>query len=224
MMFKDDRGREHQYAFAMELLAGDGAVYRERLYAMGLDPGIGIKARQRLQEYITATKPAARATSVSRLGWHSRAFIMPDATFGNINGERVVYQPVRQDDHNFRTAGTLEEWQTNVATRCRGNSRLAFALSCAFAAPCLYLVDGESGGFHFRGESSVGKSTAQYAAGSVVGGGGIKGYLKTWLATISGLEGTIVTHSDNLLILDEINQADAKAVGQGRLLISKWTR
>src|SRR3712207_8019446 len=42
-----------------------------------------------------------------------------------------------------------------------GNSRLVFALSIAFAAPLLYPTSSESGGFHFRGQSSTGKTRSE---------------------------------------------------------------
>jgi uncharacterized protein (DUF927 family) len=49
------------------------------------------------------------------------------------------------------------------------------AISAAFAGPLLNLIDAESGGFHLRGASSIGKTTALVLAGSVWGGGGVKG-------------------------------------------------
>lgn len=41
----------------------------------------------------------------------------------------------------------------------------------------------EGGGFHFRGESSRGKTTTLHVAGSVWGGGDMGGYIKTWRGT-----------------------------------------
>lgn len=51
----------------------------------------------------------------------------------------------------------------------RLNSRLALALSMAFAAPLLYPTSSESGGFHFPGGSSTGKATALIVAALGVG-------------------------------------------------------
>jgi uncharacterized protein (DUF927 family) len=220
LQFKDDDGHHHEYALPMELLAGDGAAYRERLLSMGLHIGAGPKARNRLHEYIQTTIPPTRAISVSRLGWHNCAFVMPDIVFGTAGTERIIYQPLRNEEHNFREAGTLAEWQEHVGKPCVGNTRLAFTVSCAFAAPLLYLTDSESGGFHFRGDSSVGKTTAGWAAGSVCGGGGIRGYLIPWRATVNGLENVAVAHCDLLLVLDEISQAESKAVAQAAYLLA----
>ena len=42
----------------------------------------------------------------------------------------------------------------------KGNSRMVFALSVAFAGPLIEPAGEDSGGFHLRGVSSTGKSTA----------------------------------------------------------------
>src|SRR5262249_26218351 len=119
-----------------------------------------------------------------------------------------------------RQAGTLQNWQKHIGKLCAGNTRLVFAVSCAFAAPLLNLTDSESGGFHYRAESSVGKTTAGWAAGSVCGGGGIRGYIKAWRTTINGLENVAVAHCDSLLVLDEISQAEPRAVAQAAYLLA----
>jgi hypothetical protein len=220
LAFKDDDGRAHEYALPMELMAGDGTVYRERLLSMGLHIGAEQKARNRLHEYIQTTTPQARMISVSRLGWHGQAFVMPDVVYGEAGAESVIYQPVRSGEHSLRESGSLAEWQEHIGQLYVGNTRLVFAVSCAFAAPLLYLTDSESGGFHFRGDSSVGKTTAGWAGGSVWGGGGIRGYIKGWRTTINGLENVATVHSDALLVLDEIGQAESKAVAQAAYLLA----
>ncbi len=129
-------------------------------------------------------------------------------------GERIILQTNGAVDHALREAGTLEGWQENIGRYAVGNSRLALALSTAFAAPLLYPAGAESGGFHFRGASSTGKSTALVVAGSAWGGGGIRGYVRTWRATSNGLEGVAAMHCDCLLCLDEMGQVDGREAGQ----------
>ena len=75
LAFKDSDGREHQWSIPMEMLAGDGVVYREHLLRLGLIIAPGRAARERLQMYITITAPTARARAVSQLGWHGRSFV-----------------------------------------------------------------------------------------------------------------------------------------------------
>jgi len=57
----------------------------------------------------------------------------------------------------------------------------------------------------------VGKSTGQHLACSVWGS---RDYKQTWRATINGLEGIAALYNDGLLVLDEMAQADPKAIGE----------
>jgi putative DNA primase/helicase len=161
-------GQVNQWAMPMSMLAGSGEGYRAELLNLGLEVAPGTKARNYLQEYISTTHPTERARCVDRLGWHGSAFVLPDRTFGGDSSERVLYQTGAHQDHQFNSSGSLSEWQ-DMAKLAVGNSRLAFAISSAFAAPLLHLAGAESGGFHFRGGSSTGKTTALLVAGSVWG-------------------------------------------------------
>jgi uncharacterized protein (DUF927 family) len=89
-----------------------------------------------------------------------------------------------------------------------------------FAGPLETPCEVEGGGIHFIGGSSRGKTSAQYAAGSVCGGGGIRGYLESWRATVNGLEATAAAHNDLMLALDEIRECDAKDVEQAAYMLS----
>ncbi len=129
-------------------------------------------------------------------------------------GERFILQHNGNIDHAYNQSGTLASWQEHVARYAVGNYRLGLALSTAFAAPLLYPSGSESGGFHFRGGSSTGKTTALHVAGSAWGGGGIRGFVRTWRATSNGLEGVAALHCDSLLCLDEIGQVDSRDAGQ----------
>jgi uncharacterized protein (DUF927 family) len=93
-----------------------------------------------------------------------------------------------------------------------GNSRLAFTIAASFAAPVLALVGAEGGGFHLRGPSSIGKSTALHVAGSVWGGGGLRGRVRSWRTTDNALESVAAAHCDLLLCLDEMGEAAPEAV------------
>lgn len=215
LLVVSDRDRKkHEWAMPMQMLAGDGAAYRERLLSLGLELAPGKSAKQDLHEYISTARPKERVRCVSRIGWHGDIFVLPDATYGGALGERVRLQTLYGGDHAFRVAGSLEDWQEQVGRYCVGNSRLVLAVSAAFAAPLLYLADAEGGGVHLVGPSQTGKTTALRVAGSVWGGGGINGFLKTWRATSNGLEGTAVQHCDMLLCLDEMSQVDARDAGE----------
>lgn len=213
LVFKDKDGREHTWLMPMSLLAGDGTEYRARLMSMGLQITPNRKAREFLTTYIQIANPDERVRCVDRIGWHNGVFVFPDETKGDAAGERVMFQTPTGSKHKLTVSGTLEDWRDNVAHFCSGNSRLVFAVSCAFAGPILPLVGESSGGFHLRGRSSSGKTTAQYVAGSVWGGGGDRGYLVTWRSTANGLEALAELHNNGLLCLDELSQCPPHEAG-----------
>jgi len=211
---KTSGGYWHEWSMPMEMLAGSGEEYRRTLLSLGLRLSSGSKMHRKLHELLSRSEPVEKALNVSRIGWHGRTFVLPDAVFGEKSGERVVYQSGAVLQHAFRSRGTLDKWRDNVARLAVGNSRLVVSISAAFAAPLLKLVGLESGGLHFRGGSSSGKTTALKVAGSVWGGGGVKGYVKSWRATDNGLEGVAVAHSDALLCLDELAQVSPEAAAK----------
>jgi putative DNA primase/helicase len=92
-----------------------------------------------------------------------------------------------------------------------GNSRLVFAVACAFAGPLLRPAGMESGGFHIRRDSSSGKTTALRLAASVNGG---PSYMQRWRTTDNALEAIAAQHCDSLLILDELAQVEGKVAGE----------
>src|SRR5262249_42813369 len=147
-----------------------------------------------------------RATAATRLGWHGNCFVLPDRALGGT--EEVVYQSTSQIRPAIRTRGTLEDWQTRVAKAAAGNTRLVLALSAAVAAPLLGALQMEGTVVHFRGGSSIGKTSTLVAAGSVWGGprehGGLNGYKQSWQATANGIEGLAEAHCDLPLSVDEL--------------------
>jgi len=202
----------HEQAFPMEVLAAPQAYdLFGKLFSMGLILNDNDKStRDALISYLFQTEETqGRALCVSKTGWHEHNFILPDKTYGQLS-EPVVFQSLSTKQLNYHCSGTLKEWQDNIAQYAIGNSRLAFALSCGFAAPLLQMMDRENGGFHFRGSSSIGKSAIMNAAGSIWGGNKHKpqGYLQQWRLTDNALEGIAAAHNDTLLCLDEISQVD----------------
>lgn len=134
--------------------------------------------------------------------------------------DRVIFQTAAALSDPYRTAGTLQGWQDGIAANAISNTRLMLAISAAFAGPLLMPLAAEGGGFHFRGGSSTGKTTALTAAGSVWGGGGSTGFVRSWRATANGLESIAALHSDTLLCLDELGQIDAREAGQAAYMLS----
>lgn len=125
--------------------------------------------------------------------------------------EEIVLQTEQAMTHGIAIKGDPSEWRDSVGMFSSGNSRLIFAISVSFSAPLLYILNEESGGFHYRGPSSIGKTTALSAAASVYGS---PEFIKNWRATANGIEATAAAHNDLVLLLDEINQADPAQVGE----------
>lgn len=214
----DRDARNKEWAMPMSMLAGDGSAYRERLLSLGLILAPGRFAREALHEMISTARPTEKARCVSHLGWSSQAFVLPrqTITLGN-DGERVLYQSDAYATDPYRVGGTLDGWQSSVAALAAGNSRLVFAISAALAGPLLKLVETESGGFHFRGGSSIGKTTALQVAGSLWGG---RDFIRSWRATSNGLESIAAMHCDTVLLLDEMGQCDSREVGQSAYMLA----
>ena len=214
--FKDPLHHAKQWPMPARMLSGDGNEYRAALLNLGLRIQTGSAAKARLTEYIQSRKPQAWARCTDRTGWHTaesgaKVYVLPKQTIGSAEGERVIYQSDSAMENTFRTAGTLDLWRSKVAALCVGNSRLAFSVSCAFAGVLLRWVGGESGGFHFRGDSSSGKTTALRVAASVFGG---QSYMQRWRATDNAIESIAAQHCDALLVLDELAQIDPKQAGE----------
>ncbi len=213
--FEDARHFKHDLVIPMSLLSGDGAELRSRLMDCGLTIDPAPDARQKFLRFILTSEPKKHIRCVNQTGWHDGAFVLPDEVItSNGNRDSLLLQNIDRAANKYKTSGTLAEWQENIARYCVGNSRLMFAVSTAFAASLLPIAEEGGGGFHLIGTSSTGKTTALFVAGSVWGGRSNKGFLDTWKATGNGLEAVAEMHNHSLLLLDEINEVDAKGVGE----------
>ena len=216
LRWQDPDGVTHEETIPRELALGEGAELARILVRRGLWVPPDDARRKKLVAYLASVRVAGRARSVERVGWHGATFVLPDGAYGDEAGGERAYLALELE-HAFRVRGTVEDWQREVARHARGNSRLSFALSCAFAAPLLGRLGMESGGFHFCGQSSKGKTTCIEAAGSVWGG---PVYRETWRATANGLEAIALSHCDCLLILDEQGQALPREAGEVAYLLA----
>ncbi|OYY95917.1 MAG: hypothetical protein B7Y41_01135 [Hydrogenophilales bacterium 28-61-23] len=213
----DEDGKRHQWAMPLESLEGDSAEVWRRLASEGLKIWPSQGARTLLAAYLKLCPVEARAVCVDRLGWHGGVYVTPEQSIGDC-GQLVVLQNQHALEPAFSEAGTPENWRENVAALACGNSRLVLALSIAFAAGLADVAGLESGGFHFRGASSSGKSTALKLAASVWGNPAA--YVRLWRSTTNGLEGLAALHNDGILILDEIGQIDSGAAGDAAYLLA----
>jgi hypothetical protein len=168
--------------------------------------------------------------SVSNLGWLSLKagdgkltyVLPPDKLIGEKSDEEIIFKPERHSPtiNTIKTSGTLGQWQTHVADKCAGNPFLVFSLCVGLAAPLLKLANMESGGFHFYGHSSRGKTTSAQVSASVFGCGADpaenaeSAYIQRWNSTVNALEGLAAAHNHGLLVLDELHTCDSKDFGK----------
>ena len=129
---------------------------RSELARLGLAIAPGKPAREFLLKYIQMCPVDLRARCVDRLGWHGPVYVLSSETIGE-ESEHVVFQNAHALEPAFSTSGTMEEWRDHVAAMAKGDSRMVFALSVAFAGPLIEPAGEDSGGFTRRGVSSTGK-------------------------------------------------------------------
>lgn len=207
LRFMTPKGEWREWAAPMNMLAGDGGELRAELLRMGVT--IPHRQRQALTDYIMESTPKRHALAATATGWHTPTlFVMP----GGIIGEGdVVFQSTEAGSQEYTAAGTPEGWRDTVAALCRHNPVPVMAVCTSLAGPLLWLLDVDSGGFHFMGDSSSGKSVAALVACSVWGEP--RNFKRNWNATSTGLEGLATMRNDTALILDEIGEAPARDIG-----------
>lgn len=211
LQFQDQDDNPKSWAMPASMLSGDGSEWAGRLRDMGLRIAYGNTHRNLLGQFIETRQPDARVTCTDRVGWHGSTYVLPSSSI-NASGElRYVFQSEAGLEDTFRQHGELADWRDRVAGLAAGNSRFVFALCCAFAGPTLRPAGIESGGFHFRGMSSKGKTTALRLASSVWGR---PTFMQRWRTTDNALEATAVQHCDCTLVLDEFAQLDPKVAGE----------
>lgn len=221
--FDDPDGDKKRLNISASSMAGDfGKEVLGPLVNMGLRLApvrAARNSRNDLQSYLQGYDSTERARLVTRLGWHGSAYLLPDRVVGE-GGEHLHFYEAGAALPSISQAGTLEQWQQQIGALCVGNHRLAFAACIAFAGPLLHLLGQESGGFHFHGISSSGKSTTGRVACSVFGP---PAFERSWRSTDNALESIAAAHSDGLLVLDEISQCDPRIVGETVYMLGNGT-
>ncbi|MFZ5522396.1 MAG: DUF927 domain-containing protein [Pseudomonadota bacterium] len=212
----DEDGTLHRWAMPAELLQGDGQEVRRELAALGLKIAPGRIAREMLTTYLQVWPATERARCVDRLGWCGGVYVLPDRAIGG--GELTVFQNAAALEPALSVSGTAAQWRSEVAALAAGNSRMVFAICCAFAGPLLGIATEDAGGFHLRGPSSCGKSTALALAASVWGSP--SEYPRLWRTTANGLEGLAALHNHGLLLLDELSQVDPREAGDAAYMLA----
>lgn len=207
--FRDRDGLRRREVISFQRFIGEGHDGVKQLADLGLEIASGRQTLDRLKAYIVGARTERRARLVDQTGWHGRAFVFPDGAIGE-NDETLLFRSNRRAVGAYATRGSLSDWQTNTAYRANGNPHLMFCLSAAFAGPLLKLLGASSVIFHLEGDSSIGKSGAQHAAGSVWGPS--EAQVHSWRQTSNAQEYTASMHNDSLYVLDELKESDPKDI------------
>jgi putative DNA primase/helicase len=186
-------------------------------------------ARRELLRRLDELQPqAATFKVVSRLGWNSGAFVLPNKIIGQPS--TTLETSFRHLDQQllakYRVKRTLQEWRTNIGRLCRGNSRLMFCASLGLTGPILPLVNEPwSGGFQLFGPAESGKTAAAMVAGSIWGCHRLperrrNGFAESWHTTANKIEITALAHNETVLILDETKRAGKNDKERGQAVLS----
>jgi putative DNA primase/helicase len=169
--------------------------------------------------YLNTYRPEDKGLLTDKIGWHGNTYILPDQQFGTRKNIFVDDRQLTQSEH-LHSKGTLGEWQEHIGKYLVGNPALIFGVGMAFAPILMSDLKIESGGIHFFGNSSTGKTTMVTVANSVWAAPKWK---NTWRSTDNGLEGLCCSHNDAFMVLDEIGQCSSEVVGKSVYMIANET-
>lgn len=212
---KDRDGNRKRIVIKSEKLVGQADEAVKDLVNAGLriaGPGM-VPA---LKTFLLISDPAQSLRIANRNGWHNLEtgrpiFLLGDRCVGT--DERIVRLQDGPLADTICIKGSVASWRDEVCAPLEKQIRPVFAVSFAFSASLYRLLGQESGGFHFYGPSSKGKTLLARLASSVYGGPSEK-YLRTWRGTSNGVEAVAEAYSDILLPLDELGQIEPKILGE----------
>ena len=229
--FNYDR-EETTLTFPTAILSDVGGMVGRQMRALGM-PLIAGKEKM-VNRYIDQMAKWCRTTGwiAEKIGWfegrNPPVFVLPETILGHKPEDpEVFYQPVLQQDVRSLTArGSLKDWQYHVADKTKKNPLLLFGILAGLAGPLNKLAKGESGGFHFCGDTSTGKTAIAQAAASVWGDASDpqnmadRTSIRKWKSTVSGLEAYAQLHNDIVLCLDEIGGTRPEDVSEAIYLLT----
>lgn len=120
----------------------------------------------------------------------------------------VGYDSMYDGRMNLQSKGTLDDWINVVRDEVQGNTYMEIVLAMAFSPIFLPVfkpyIKLESLIYSLCGDSSRGKSTAQYLAASVYSTPELgKGVMKSWLTTPNSMINTLAGHHGVCFCFDE---------------------
>lgn len=180
------------------------------------------KSKNRFKKLIEDASGYRRARVAAHPGWCGQSFVFGDGTIASPKDHAEKIIVAFEIGLKFAVAGTLEAWMTGVGPAVASQPLPLVMLAYAFVPALLRFVpDGIlNPQIELVGEPETGKSTVAVLAASVwagdpdsdTGGG------ETWNRTLGSLDPSKTSHSDMLLMLDEVNMAGGNAREQADLI------
>lgn len=223
--YRDEDGEEKERIISASDLTGDPATVRKVLASDGLRIlSWSQNSAPLLAAYIYSCPCWKTVRIVSSAGWYAphglngrRVYVLPEETLGQTDeagAEEVRYYSETNTRADFSQKGTADEWRENIGRYVRQSRPLMLAVGAALGAPLAKLIgaDAMSGGFHFYGGSSRGKTMAVNVAagiyGAPVSSADVRnGRITSWQDTPAALMDRAIANNDGLLCLDEIGTA-----------------
>lgn len=208
--YEDTRGKLRQLIIPFALIAKGGADLIGHLSANGFKVGTEPKAKALIQEMLNELT-GAHAEIRDRLGWvpGKLLFAYKDRVLGGRETANVIFERAAFRHTKSGTRGDHDAWRDEIAAPLRGNSRPILMTCTMLASPLLrFAPQADAITINIRGDTTDGKSTEAYCAGSVQGGSdGKTGYMHTWDGTAGAIQAIASAHSDQGVIFDEVSQA-----------------
>lgn len=161
------------------------------------------KTSGKIREYIAETQVSTQRMLATASGWSEdfSYFVMPDRVVPSSDNAPLISRKLRE---RKPTVGGTPAGCREVAKLAEGNPYLTFGITISFGARFVRLLDMESGGFHFFGESSKGKTTLLQFCLSM---GSHFEPQQSWNATSNSSEFYAARCNDGVLALDELGVA-----------------
>ncbi|MBF7683788.1 DUF927 domain-containing protein [Acinetobacter sp. B5B] len=207
VQFHDKDHYMHTLLIPYEHIMGEAQDALRIIANHGLMPPRQVSKKNVFMNYIQDYPIEKRFRCVAKTGWYDDAYVTAHKTYGNTDGEDLLFCNDRNDPYS--TQGTFSGWQ-QLSKLIEPHALAVLSFSCAFAGQLVAPLHIESGGFHIYGSSTDGKSTITKASCSIWGNP--KPVSKSWRTTDNALEAEAEIRNDNFLNLDELRQASPKAV------------
>jgi putative DNA primase/helicase len=197
-----------------DLIHGNPSRLAAELSARGFKIQVG--AAKFVADYLNRFATPLMFTRVRQVGWigdaRNLAFALGNRVIGDGNYD---LSRLRENEllRSMVSSGTLAEWKENVAAPAGKHPVLVASICVMFASTLAPLLGAETVGFHLRGSSSTGKTTAGAFAQSVWGrplpGGDGPSMMLTFNSTSNALEASCEARNHLGMVLDEIGMYDS---------------